>query len=94
LLNFAVAVVFINELVESSIHLHGVHFPFSVQSLSGIFERLSTDIFVNLFDVVADASLRSLLVNSQVDEFVRDDVHLLERQGLHAGSRETFKAPA
>jgi hypothetical protein len=55
---------------------------------------LSADFLVNLLNVVADTSNGSLLVDVQVDELVRDDVHLLERKGLDASSGESLEDPA
>jgi len=55
LLNLIIAVVFIYELVEGSVNLELVDFPFSVQSLGSILELLSTNFLVDLVNIVADA---------------------------------------
>lgn len=55
---------------------------------------MSADFLVDLVDVATDTSNGGVLVNSQVNKFVRDDVHLLERKSLNAGSGETFEDPA
>lgn len=55
MLNLIIAVVFIYELVEGSVHLELVDFPFSVQSLGSILELLSTNVLVDLVNIAADA---------------------------------------
>lgn len=55
MLNLIIAVVFIYELVEGSVNLELVDFPFSVQSLGSILELLSTNFLVDLVNIVADA---------------------------------------
>ena len=93
-MNFAITVVIINELVEGSVHFVGVNFPFSVKSLSSTFKLLSTDFLVDLLNVVADTGNGGSLVDIQIDELVRNNVHLLQRKGLNASSGETFENPA
>ena len=93
-MNFAITVVIINELVEGSVHFVGVNFPFSVKSLSSTFKLLSTDFLVDLLNVVADTGNGGSLVDIQIDELVRNDVHFLQRKGLNASSGETFENPA
>lgn len=55
---------------------------------------MSTDFLVDLLNVVADTGNGGSLVDIQIDELVRNNVHLLQRKGLNASSGETFENPA
>lgn len=99
LLLSAITVVVVNELVESGVDLKLVDFPFAIKGLSTVLESLSRRFrsfhaFVHFFLVLDNASNRCSLVDIQVNEFIRDDVHLLEGKGLNTSSRESLKHPA
>jgi hypothetical protein len=55
---------------------------------------LSTDFLVDLLNVVSDTGNGGSLVDIQIDELIRNNVHLLQRKGLNASSGETFENPA
>ena len=55
---------------------------------------MSTDFLVDLLNVVSDTGNGGSLVDIQIDELIRNNVHLLQRKGLNASSGETFENPA
>ena len=88
------AVHFVDELVEGL--GDGIHVDFAllVHFLGNLVGHITVDVLVSGNQVLLDASECSVLPDLQVDELVGDDTHLLEGQGLDAGSREALDDPA
>jgi hypothetical protein len=99
LLLSVITVIVVNELVEGGVDLKLVDFPFAVKSLSTVLKSLLRRFsvfhaFVHFFLVLDNASNGGSLVDFQVNEFIRNDVHLLEGKGLNTSSWESLKHPA
>ena len=71
-----------------------VDFPLHVHPFRHFVSLVTVDILARGDQVLLDAGERVVLSDLQVDEFVRDDAHLLKGEGLHTGSGETLDDPA
>jgi len=87
-------VVLVDKLVESVHDGAVVQLEFVPDLAGDVVQLRSIQRLVNVNAVLLDSGERELLADVQHDELVRDDAHLLQRQGLHFGPGEALNDPA
>lgn len=94
LLLLVVAIVEVDELVESGVDLSLVDVPLTVERLGDLLQLLTIELLVHFSTILTDTSKTHTFGDAQVDEFVGHDAQLLEGKSLDASSWEAFNNPA
>lgn len=94
LLGFVSSFARVHKLVEGVEHAALINLILCVDALSQVISLICVDLLRRLIDDLFDTLRCRLLANIQIDEFVGDYAHLLQREGLDLGAGETLANPA
>ena len=88
------AVDLVHELVESLLNSIHVNLVLEVHFFGDLVGHVSINIRVGSYKVLLDTSEGVVLLDAEVDDFVRNKARLLERKSLDTSSGETLNHPA